>query len=114
MTETTASPVAETALVPARTRPVCPFYGFVGMAGILVDCHGNGCGMAGGHRPCAMEMSHKTPSWEKCQFNHDGNRRKIEQALDCCQVFPDELRPQNASGWKGIDLRKWYQLIMHK
>ncbi len=119
MTSTTAV-VSDTKegelLARVATRPPCPFYGFVGMMGVFVDNHGNACGIAGGHRPCAMEMDSETPDWKKCtRFNHDENLRKIRHAFDRCKIFPEELRPKNASSWEGISLRvwyQWYQLIM--
>ena len=99
----------------APVRPRCPFYGFVGMAGMLVDNHGNGCGVAGGHRPCAMETAHETPDWNECgRFNYSENRRYIEQALDRCKIFPEELKPNGSISWEGVSLRGWYQLIMRE
>lgn len=103
------------ALTHAIIRPRCPFYGFVGMAQMFVDNHGNACGAAGGHRPCAMEMAREKPDWNKCtRFNHDGNRKNIQNVLDHWRIFPDELRPPNSSGWGGVSLRGWYQLIMRE
>ncbi|KKW41909.1 hypothetical protein A3I46_02325 [Candidatus Kaiserbacteria bacterium RIFCSPLOWO2_02_FULL_54_13] len=114
-TGTAVGATAKTALVPATTRPACPFYGFVRMGGILLDCKGNGCGFAGGHHPCTMEMSRMTVNWKNCRrFNHDGNREVIEYALEHCQIFPDELHPPGARKWKGIGLREWYQLIVRE
>lgn len=62
-----------------------------------------------------MEMNGETPDWNKCtRFNNDGNRERIAQALEQCKIFPDELRPPNASEWEGVSLRGWFQLIMRK
>ena len=99
----------------APTRPSCPFYGFVRMAGILVDCHGNGCGIAGGHRPCAMEMENDTPEWKDCgRFNNEEGHGFIEKMLDTCKIFPEELKPRDSSAWEGVSLRGWCQLIMRE
>jgi hypothetical protein len=99
----------------AANRPPCPFYGFVGMVEMFVDNKGNACGLAGGHHPCAMEMVSEKPNWKECKrFNHEKNLENIANALDHCKIFPDELRPPNASEWDGVSLRGWYQLIMRE
>ncbi len=96
-------------------RPRCPFYGFVGMGGIFMDNEGNACGVAGGHRPCAMEMERKAPDWTSCEhFNHVGNREQIEHTLDYCKIFPKELCPKGSPTWEGVSLRGWYSLVMRK
>ena len=80
-----------------------------------MDCHGNGCGIAGGHRPCAMEMAHEVPNWNECKhFNNDGSRGFIKKALDTCKIFPEELKPRDSVTWEGVSLREWYQLIMRE
>lgn len=104
----------EGVLITTTTRPPCPFYGFVGMQGILIDNHGNGCGIAGGHRPCAMEMSGRAPRWKECQFNNDAAREMLIQAFDVCKIFPDELRPPHTPDWAGVSLRGWFQLILRE
>lgn len=95
------------------TRLPCPFYGFIGVMGMLVDNRGNACGITGEHRPCAMEMNGETPSWKNCR--HSNNREigaMLTQAFDHCRIFPCELRPPNARDWDGISLRGWFQLIV--
>ena len=111
MTTTVKSEV----FVPATTRPRCPFYGFVGMGGMFLDNHGNACGAAGGHRPCAMKINGETPGWNKCtRFNNDENRETISKVLDQCKIFPDELLPPNTRSWEGVSFRGWFQLIMRE
>ena len=102
-------------IVHATTRHSCPFYGFVGMARMLVDCHGNGCGVAGGHRPCAMEMAHEVPNWNECKrFNYGEKGTQFEFILDQYKVLPEELKPHDSVAWEGVSLRGWYHLIMRE
>ncbi len=96
------------------TRPACPFYGFVRLATVLMDNRGNACGVAGGHRPCAMEMNSRTPDWRQCPWNNAGNQTNIELALDFCTIFPDEMRPPNVPEWEGLRLREWYELFKQR
>lgn len=94
-------------------RPPCPFYGFIGIAGIFVDYRGDSCGLAGGHRPCSMELQGRRPDWNACtRFNNDENRDYLESILDNGRIFPNELLPEIASKWDGVSLRDWFRLII--
>lgn len=95
-------------------RPARPFYGFVRVMTVLMDNEGNACGVAGGHKPCAMEMSHQTPDWRKCPWNNGENQTNIERALDLCTIFPKELEPSGSSEWRGLRLCEWHELVMHR
>ena len=113
MPEATVSPMA---LVPERPapRPPCPFYGFSGVGGFLVDTKGNQYAiLVRRHCPCEMEMQHFTPEWKRCHLVTVGakaawiKRLKDEQV----QVFPDEFRPKGAKEWEGIDFGRWFKHV---
>ena len=94
-------------VVVAKGRPPCPFYGFIGVMGILTDNEGNACGLAGGHRPCAMEKSGESPNWSACtHYNHPRNAEKIGAVMNLVRVFPNEL------GQDGVTLKEWFDLIL--
>lgn len=85
------------------------------MQGMLLDCNGNGCGLAGGHTPCAMEMEGERPAWKRCtHFNREENRIAIRRLLDQSFVFPDEMQPPEESTWGGMRLRDWHDQILRK
>ncbi len=91
-------------------RPACPFYGFIGFPGVMMDNQGNACALTMEHRPCAMEMADETPCWDKCtSWNHGGNKENVRQFLATAQVFPNELHPKGASSWEGINGLGWFR-----
>ena len=99
-------------IIVRNDRPPCAFYGFFGAGRALIDNKGNACALEGSHTPCAMEMMNQKPCWEKCKrFNTENNRDVIEQMLDGCKIFPDEMYPKNKNSWEGIRLREWFEKI---
>lgn len=101
------------ALPPMSSRPPCPFYGFVGMAGMLIDNKGNACGIAGGHRPCKMETGGNAPNWKRCvYYNHGDSPNDLIEKLEHVRVFPEELVPRGTRGWSGIPFSEWYGRIV--
>jgi len=96
-------------LQPIRPRPNCPFYGFNGMFGPMLDSGGNQCGlMSGSYSPCAMEMAGQKPDWPTCSVVED---KTIPEQLLEIRVFPKELNP-NEGDWKGISLKEWMGHIL--
>lgn len=95
-------------------RPKCPFYGFVGMAGAMMDSKGNACALTMAHRPCPMEQQDgQAPCWDGCiRWNNDRNREALGRFLSSAQVFPDELAPKDGSSWKGISGTDWFRRVM--
>ena len=94
-----------------QVRPSCPFYGFTRMGTVIVDSHGNGCGLRGGHTPCKMEMSQLKPEWRACPLNTEVTRERLETAFDIIRIFPAELHPSDYPKWDGVSLRGWFHLI---
>lgn len=93
-------------------RTQCPFYGFMGLPGFLMDQDGNACALTFEHSPCRMEMANQRPCWDACwSFNTTGNRDKVEKLLDNYNVGPKELQPNNQSGWSGVNARGWFRII---
>lgn len=77
-----------------RARHPCPFYGFNGMYGRLMDQNGNQCALLReSHSPCQMEVEGNTPNWENCPFNNDLSRRDIEREAPKVRAFPKEFWP---------------------
>ena len=96
-------------------RPACPFYGFFRIGMLLMDNRDNACGVVpGGCESCVMEMSRQTPDWQKCPWNNEGHRVSIELALEHCVIFPRELESRGSSELRGVRLREWHELIMHR
>ena len=107
-----APPVQEAEI--SAHRPKCPFYGFVGMAGTMMDSKGNACALTMAHRPCPMEQQDgQAPCWDGCiRWNNDRNREALGRFLSSAQVFPDELAPKDGSSWKGISGTDWFRRVM--
>ena len=94
-------------------RPQCPFYGFVGMAGAMIDNRGNACALARAHMPCAMEREGRTPCWDECaQWNNRERRQDVGVFLSRAQAFPDELMRDRANGWQGVSGPDWFRRVM--
>jgi hypothetical protein len=105
------APIQEEA--PGPRRPQCPFYGFVGMAGAMIDNRGNACALARAHMPCAMEREGQTPCWDECARWNNGERRDdVGIFLSRAQAFPDELMRDRANGWQGVSGAEWFRRIM--
>lgn len=98
-----------------KIRPLCPFYGFMGIPGAFIDNKGNACGLEFSHTPCAMEMAGLKPNWRECKrWGHLDESTRMESLLDQFKIFPDELHPVGAKSWEGIKLRGWYNLVLKK
>ena len=105
------APVQEAEACPRR--PQCPFYGFVGMAGAMIDNRGNACALARAHMPCAMEREGRTPCWDECaQWNNRERRQDVGVFLSRAQAFPDELMRDRANGWQGVSGPDWFRRVM--
>ncbi len=95
------------------SRTACPFYGFNGMFGMMLDSKGNQCALVtGSHSPCAMERGGEQPCWENCPSNIPENREKLENLAENMQVFPEEFHPPEAKSWGGITLKRWMEHIL--
>jgi hypothetical protein len=94
-------------------RPQCPFYGFVGMAGAMIDNRGNACALARAHMPCAMEREGRTPCWDECaRWNNKERMHDVGAFLSRAQAFPDELMRDRANGWQGLSGPDWFRRVM--
>lgn len=107
----------EEALTPyfQKKRHPCPFYGFSGMFGTMIDQHGNQCALiTGSYNPCQMEIQGQEPNWYKCPFNTEENRKKSEELIknEKGQVFPEEFHPPAAQAWEGISFKQWINYIL--
>ncbi len=93
-----------------KKRPPCPFYGFNGMFGSLIDQEGNQCGLiTDSYSPCRMEVNEKTPNWHECPHNTEENRRAIvEGGLVDMPVLPREFSGLD----KKINLLEWAKHVM--
>ncbi len=95
-----------------RSRPHCPFYGFNGMFGVLMDSEGNQCALITNvYSPCQMEMKEQTPDWFECPFNTEGHREKLAKVLNDLRVFPKEFHPPGQASWGGVSLINWIRYI---
>lgn len=93
-------------------RPQCPFYGFRGMFGVLMDSKGNQCALiTESYSPCQMEMREQQPDWSECPFNTEENRDKLIGTLDDIRIFPREFHPPGAKSWKGVSLMSWIKYV---
>lgn len=96
-------------------RPLCPFYGFNGMHGSLMDSKGNQCALiTDSFSPCQMEMAEDNPNWHECGFNTEEHRKGLEEVAERVQVFPREFHPPTAKSWAGISLKNWMNYILNK
>lgn len=93
----------------SRGRPQCPFYGFNGMFGKLIESGGNECGLTTrSYSPCRMEIARETPNWRECPFNTEDMNDRIESGMMDMKVLPRELR---GSG-RRISLLDWARHVM--
>jgi len=104
-------------VVPAyfeKERPVCPFYGFNGMFGGLIDSRGNQCALVKkSYSPCQMELDGETPDWHNCPLNTEGAIEAHFGSMDI-RAFPKELRPSEDGGWSGVSLEDWIRHIVDR
>jgi hypothetical protein len=99
-------------------RHPCPFYGFFGGMGVMMDQEGNQCALIqDSYSPCPMQMNNETPDYQKCSpgeyeeyMNNTGG--KLQQLAEKVQVFPKEFHPPNSNGWEGMSLRQWMDYIL--
>lgn len=92
-----------------RRRPRCPFYGFHGVQGALIDSRGNECALTtDSYSPCQMEVGGKTPYWDVCPLNTPMLREQIAKGEETVRVFLSELRPKDRkTNWNGITFKEW-------
>ena len=98
-------------------RPPCPFYGFNGISGSLMDTEGNHCALRRDYRPCVMEINEEEPNWNLCPIRQnflEGRGKKLEEVAGKIQVFPREFRPPKDKPWKGISLKDWMNSRLNK
>lgn len=94
-------------------RERCPFYGFSGFSGILMDTEGNQCALVtGSHSPCYMEFQGQKPDWDECRYHTDKLIQSLKASAESIRVFPKEFIPEGAHSWEGISLSDWYQHVM--
>ena len=93
-------------------RPPCPFYGFNGKYGILMDTGGNQCGLLTlSNTPCQMEREGDTPNLSRCTlFNTEEHKAALGKILNV-KIFPNELRRPGTKPWGGITLKKWFEYL---
>lgn len=98
-----------------KSRPRCPFYGFIRTSSNMVENLEGGCALVcvGRHTPCMMELEGKMPDWNACKhFNIPENHIAVARILDASSAFPKELRPAKKKPWHGISARHWFQLVV--
>jgi hypothetical protein len=98
-----------------KQRHPCPFYGFNGSFGMMVDQEGNQCALlTNSYSPCRMEVNKQTPNYSKCSFNNEENNKALEKIANKMQIFPREFSPPNQKSWDGIKLRQWMDYLLKK
>ena len=84
-------------------RSKCPFYGFNGMWGSLLDSQGNQCALiTTSYSPCQMEMAGQQPSWNLCPMHRDSTEeqiRELEELAKRTRIFPREFHPPEIKSW---------------
>jgi len=60
-----------------------------------------------------MKTWGKEPNWDECNLNNKRTSSELQSILEKAQVFPDELKPQEVSSWRGIPFRDWYKKVMN-
>jgi len=95
-------------------RKSCPFYGFNGMYGHLIDSEGNECAITNSYSPCQMEIAGEKVSWENCYRNTQEVSKKLEEVAEKTMAFPKEFWPPGKSSWKGISLKEWMNYILKR
>jgi hypothetical protein len=104
-----------------KERYPCPFYGFFGGLGIMMDQEGNQCALIrDSYSPCPLKMNDDIPDYKKCspeeyekyiQDNSDTGLRKLSENV---RVFPKEFHPPEVREWEGISLRQWMDYILKR
>ncbi|HEY4501791.1 MAG TPA: hypothetical protein VJJ20_01850 [Candidatus Paceibacterota bacterium] len=93
-------------------RTKCPFCGFMGLPGALMDQSGNACALTFEHSPCSMEMADQPPCWDQCKrWNNPNNQESIKKLLETFNAFPKEFEPNRSSSWEGINAMAWFRYV---
>jgi len=96
--------------MPQRTR--CPFYGFNGMFGVMMDSEGNQCALINdSYSPCQMEIQDQRPDWTRCNLLRDN--AIPEETLKNMRVFPKEFHPEGHTSWNGFTLGEWMDYVLN-
>ena len=94
-------------------RARCPFYGFSGIPGILMDTEGNQCALVSdSYSPCYMEFQGQKPNWDECRYHTDKLIQSLKASANSIRVFPEEFMPKDTPSWEGISFSEWYQHVM--
>ncbi len=94
-----------------RSRPPCPFYGFVPEGNFLMDIDQNNCGLkAPMLSPCGMEKSGVRPDFSSCP-SREFDQETFKGLLWDFVVFPRELQPESG-GLTGVPFSMWADMVL--
>lgn len=96
-----------------KQRHPCPFYGFNGSFGAMIDSEGNQCAIiTKSFSPCKMCLYHETPNWNKCSFNTEENKNRLIGILANIRIYPGEFKPSDSKNWRGLEFAEWADYVM--
>ncbi len=96
-----------------KTRPPCPFYGFIQDGTYLMETGKNNCALVTPIlRICKMEEAGLKPDFALCAFYEIGEKRVQELCWEYV-VFPEELQPEGG-GLTGIPLGLWSRMVSNR